>query len=325
MSLSAISAQHTPDIASLPAYGNPDDIFQIYPVLEMGSVAPHIHNNFYEVQYFARGNAILRHQGGDIPLRTPCLHICPPAPVWHEIVCDRSTVWTASIAIYPRLLKRDDIDVPDHHEAVMTDVFQTLLQLAQLDPPMTELKHPAARRIERLITVMSEEFRLRLPGYLVRLRSCLEELIIIAYREQHGIHVHPSIINTSTENESQSSHKLGDEIQLERDRRVANAIKWMRSNLHDVVSNKDISHSLKLTEKHFVRLFSNEVGISPQRYHLRLRLEASAEYLINTEMSVSSIAQTFGFKHPSHFHRRFREFYGSTPSLYRYFNRQQTS
>ncbi|MCG8523482.1 MAG: helix-turn-helix domain-containing protein, partial [Pseudomonadales bacterium] len=300
-------------------------IFQIYPVMEMGSVPAHIHNGFYEIHYFARGNAVVRHPSGEFGLRTPCIHVCPPAPVWHEIVCDKTTVWTSSIAVYPSLLKRDSIDMPEHHECVLGDAFTPLVQMAEMAQPMIELKLPAARRVERLITLMCEEFRLRLPGYLLRIRSSIEEMIIIAYREQQGIHVHPSILSVSLENEQASNQKLGGEVQLERDRRVANAIKSMKANLHDVIPNSNFAYSLDLTEKHFVRLFSNEVGISPQRYHLRLRLEAAAEYLINTEMSVSQIAQTFGFKHPSHFHRRFREFYGSTPSLYRYFNRQQPS
>ena len=314
-------------ITEYSVLGDPEDLFQIYPVLEMGSIPPH-HHNFYEIQYFARGNCTVHSESGIVDVRAPMINICPPGDAWHQIVCEKSTVWISSIALYPRLLMRDgkrgEIDVPDHHESTIRDAYSCLLELTELTPSAIELKVPAARRIEQLITVMCEEFRLRLPGYLVRLRSSIEELLIITYREQQGIHVHPSIVDMhfSTDNKAKSVHSLGTEIQLERDRRVANAIKWMKSNLHDVVTNHDIADSMNLTEKHFVRLFSNEVGISPQRYHLRLRLEAAAEYLVNTQMSVSEVASTFGFKHPSHFHRRFREFYGTTPSLYRYFNRQ---
>ncbi|WP_432798765.1 helix-turn-helix domain-containing protein [Poriferisphaera sp. WC338] len=320
-----VPSERNPD--ELLVIGSPEEVFQIYPIVEIGSFPPHRHT-FYEITYFARGGGILRTPTQEIPIEPPQVHVCAMGDAWHEIICNDQGCWATSIAVYPRLLlhdgQLDKIDVPEHHDPVIQDSFSCLQQLADLATPITTLKLPAARRIERLIMIMCEEYRLRLPGYLVRLRASIEELLIIVIREQLGVHVHPSIVEVKTD-VAENSSQLGKEIQLDRDKRVASAIHLMKTNLHDVLPNQTIAEAVHLTEKHFVRLFSNEVGISPQRYHLRLRLEAAAVYLVNTEMSINEISKTFGYKHPSHFHRRFREYYGTTPSLYRYFNRQQTT
>ena len=310
----------------IPVLGNPDDIFLIYPLMRMCTFATHRHH-FYEISYFASGTGKLVLPHTEIEITTPCLHFCPPAPAWHHIEVDGNQLIATSLAVYPFMLQSltSDQPVPHHHAGEIVDATQCIMDLCNAKLPIIPLTPTAARQVEELFSVMCEEYRLRLPGYIIRLRASIEQLIVIATRENQGLHVYPAVTDTSDQAPSPTPSLLpstDSQLNIERDIRIAQALRWMKTNLSTTMTNRELAESQSLTEKHFVRLFSSEVGISPQKYHLRLRLESAADNLLHTDDSINDIARKFGFSHASHFHRRFREYYGTTPSLYRYFNRQ---
>lgn len=72
------------------------------------------------------------------------------------------------------------------------------------------------------------------------------------------------------------------------------------------------------SENHYSLRFREEMGTSPMRYLLRLRLErARAALLAEPHRRVSEIAYATGFNSLSYFSRRFREAYGAVPGRYR--------
>ena len=65
------------------------------------------------------------------------------------------------------------------------------------------------------------------------------------------------------------------------------------------------------------RIFMHGVGMSPSDYLRKFRLERAAELLKDGRLSVTEVAEAVGFSDISHFHRAFRNQYGTTPMLYR--------
>jgi AraC-like DNA-binding protein len=86
----------------------------------------------------------------------------------------------------------------------------------------------------------------------------------------------------------------------------------------------DLSHmSIRALERKFKKYFQ----ISPNQYIRRLRISMACHALINTEDSISSIAQKTGFCDHSYLSKEFYKAIGKTPKEFRdaHFNRLQSS
>ncbi|MBM7633159.1 bifunctional transcriptional activator/DNA repair enzyme AdaA [Geomicrobium sediminis] len=68
---------------------------------------------------------------------------------------------------------------------------------------------------------------------------------------------------------------------------------------------------------HLQRTFQKRVGLSPNEYITKRRLEEACQLLTNTDRPVNSIAKTVGMPNAAHFITRFRDYYGLTPKQYR--------
>ncbi|QWB27763.1 MULTISPECIES: helix-turn-helix domain-containing protein [Streptomyces] len=71
-----------------------------------------------------------------------------------------------------------------------------------------------------------------------------------------------------------------------------------------------------------------EGGLSLEKWVIRRRLEGAREDLAAAEQAhrtVEAIARSWGFAHPAHFSRRFRETYGTSPSEWRRHSRDDLS
>ncbi|KPV57223.1 hypothetical protein QJ48_23405 [Paenibacillus sp. A3] len=68
---------------------------------------------------------------------------------------------------------------------------------------------------------------------------------------------------------------------------------------------------------HFIRSFTQTVGVTPYQYILRLRIEQAKEQLVRTRASVTEISYSLGFSSPSQLYRAFAKATGVTPEQYR--------
>lgn len=85
---------------------------------------------------------------------------------------------------------------------------------------------------------------------------------------------------------------------------------------NQALSNKDLANLLKISEVYFRKLFAAEYGITPKQYILNLRIQTACKLLIETPLSISSVAEKCGFSSPYHFCRAFKLKMGVTPSGY---------
>ena len=73
-----------------------------------------------------------------------------------------------------------------------------------------------------------------------------------------------------------------------------------------------------LSEGHFARAFKQSVGLPPHRYLLKLRVDAAADLIRNTDRSLTDVSLEVGFADQSHFTRTFSREMGETPSAFRF-------
>lgn len=90
-------------------------------------------------------------------------------------------------------------------------------------------------------------------------------------------------------------------------------IEQMEANLAEPLKLAEMSTPTGLSRRQIERLFRREMGQSPKRYYLQMRLERAHLLLVNSSLPVFEIAVACGFSSASHFSRTYRDTYGCTP------------
>ena len=72
-----------------------------------------------------------------------------------------------------------------------------------------------------------------------------------------------------------------------------------------------------MSERHFLRRFADEVGVTPARYVAAARVEAARRELEDTDDTVAAIAARVGFGTSESMRRTFLRHLGTPPDDYR--------
>lgn len=95
--------------------------------------------------------------------------------------------------------------------------------------------------------------------------------------------------------------------------KLSRVISLMHENIEDPLSAAALAEAVDMSTRQLERLFRRYLDRSPKRYYLELRLEKARRLLLQTEMSVITVALACGFTSPSHFSKCYRSHYNRTP------------
>ena len=95
--------------------------------------------------------------------------------------------------------------------------------------------------------------------------------------------------------------------------RVLSIIELMEANLTEPLSLLDIADEVDLSRRQIERLFRIEMGRSPARYYLEIRLDRARHLLVQSNLPVVEVAVACGFVSASHFSKCYREVHGKSP------------
>ena len=101
------------------------------------------------------------------------------------------------------------------------------------------------------------------------------------------------------------------------DQRLEYIIKYIHTHLSDKLTVNSIASSANISESECYRLFKKKLSISPMNYVLSHRIQRAASYLAETKDSIITIAINLGFGSASYFSKKFREYYGVSPRVFR--------
>ncbi|MCT8997016.1 GlxA family transcriptional regulator [Chelativorans intermedius] len=104
--------------------------------------------------------------------------------------------------------------------------------------------------------------------------------------------------------------------------KVLAIIELMEANLSEPLSLVEIAEAVGLSRRQIERLFRQEMGRSPARYYLEIRLDRARHLLLQSSMPVVEVAVACGFVSASHFSKCYRELYARSPQQERA-NRKQ--
>ncbi|WP_397452616.1 AraC family ligand binding domain-containing protein [Pseudomonas sp. NA-150] len=87
---------------------------------------------------------------------------------------------------------------------------------------------------------------------------------------------------------------------------------FIQDHLHTEFTLDQLSAVVNMSKYHFLRLFKQQVGITPYQYTLNCRINAVRRSL-EGGLDLHSASAPYHFYDSSHLNRRFKEVYGTTP------------
>lgn len=95
--------------------------------------------------------------------------------------------------------------------------------------------------------------------------------------------------------------------------KVLSIIELMESYLAEPLSLIEIAEKVGLSRRQVERLFRQEMGRSPARYYLEIRLDRARQLLLQSSLPVVEVAVACGFVSASHFSKCYRELFNRSP------------
>jgi AraC-like DNA-binding protein len=100
-------------------------------------------------------------------------------------------------------------------------------------------------------------------------------------------------------------------------RRAVETALWIDAHSHRQIELEDAAGEAGLSPFHFLRLFSNVLGVTPHQYLLRSRLRHAARLLADDDRPITDVAFDVGFGDLSNFVRTFHRAAGVSPLRFR--------
>jgi len=100
-------------------------------------------------------------------------------------------------------------------------------------------------------------------------------------------------------------------------RRAVETALWIDAHSHHAIELEDAAGEAGLSPFHFLRLFSNVLGVSPHQYLVRSRLRHAARLLADDDRPITEVAYDVGFGDLSNFVRTFHRAAGVSPLRFR--------
>jgi len=102
---------------------------------------------------------------------------------------------------------------------------------------------------------------------------------------------------------------------------IRKAIEYIQNTYSNNIKVTDIASYVCINRSYLYTLFQKNTGMSPQEYLANYRLTRAAELLDVTDLPVSSVAMSCGYRDPLVFSKAFKGKKGMSPSQYRKMSR----
>lgn len=99
--------------------------------------------------------------------------------------------------------------------------------------------------------------------------------------------------------------------------RVRATMERMRETIARPLRLEQLAEEAALSVPHYCALFKQQTGSAPMQLYTQLRIQFASQLLIDTRLSIQSIARESGYDDPYYFSRAFKKTMGLAPTAYR--------
>jgi AraC-like DNA-binding protein len=264
------------------------DVVFVYHLRDERQIAWHgrLHSHpagQYELHYFISGEGSFRNRGAVHPIEPGTLHVTPPATEHQIFATDAKRPMTYYAVLVDALAGGATGDGPGVEE------------LVGLLDGLAERRGPLG---------VGTSQRFFFADLLEKSASGKRALVLAAC---HGL----LSFLYSLDGGQAASRAPSDNAHVEK------ALAIMQGSIEGDLDLLALCERIQLSREHFVRLFSERMGMPPMRYYSRLKIEAARAMLSSTDLRVGDIADKLGFENQFNFARAFKRVSGMTPTEYR--------
>ncbi|NOU88743.1 helix-turn-helix domain-containing protein [Paenibacillus sp. LMG 31460] len=255
-----------------------------------GAMPEHFDNplhrhSFFEVCYVLAGEGSYLESDEEYPLRQGTLFCSRPGK-WHQIKSE------AGIEIYYVAF---ELDSSRSSEEKLNRYLQ-MMNLNKIVVPMAD--ETVTAQTWRMLFTLCKQDRIMTKEMI---RSFAYALLVSFYSEFAEV----------VESDDFPEHQQISSYYLQR------AKLFIEDNLASSLSLHQLSSYLHITERHLSRLFAVKVGQTFSHYVQERRVRKSMELLLETDWTISRIAQEIGFESVHYYSRVFTRKIGVPPGKFR--------
>jgi AraC-like DNA-binding protein len=156
------------------------------------------------------------------------------------------------------------------------------------------------QKLFRIAAAMEAENAMRKEGLYYMLKAYLMQMLIVVLRE--GI----------TQNNPQPGRAFES---VNRKHVVEQIVNYFEDHYNQKISLDQIAENMYLSPFYISKIFKSEVGDTPIRHLINIRLEKAKELLMNgTTQSIQEVAAQVGYDDAYHFSKLFKKRFGVSPS-----------
>ncbi len=114
------------------------------------------------------------------------------------------------------------------------------------------------------------------------------------------------LVELSGNKKEEEEYELGQRIK-----------KYIDENFLENLSIKSLSKELGISQYYLMHTFKDKTGYSPMQYIIKRKIGEAQNLLINTDYSITEIAESLGYDNPNYFNMLFTKTIGMPPGKYR--------
>lgn len=254
----------------------------------------------YELFYILIGEILVHFEDADQPIRAVSgdLLLLPPATAHRiELLTEPSTLL---LGIHFDFFH--EVEAPAEQDLVIRDPEPVPERFCRIPvqedgSPMFERFYPsipqeASDCVQRVV----KEYGSTTPGSSMASHGLLQLFLALLLRLQH-----------------RHSRQAHPEYWAE----VQTIVKQMTDSPGSYRGNAAIAKRLGVSEDHFIRLFSEIVGVSPNKFLQQVKHHEAKRLLRESSLPIERIGQQLGYEQLANFSKSFKKWQGISPSEYR--------
>lgn len=102
--------------------------------------------------------------------------------------------------------------------------------------------------------------------------------------------------------------------------RIKDAITYIENHYFEAITLEDIADSIHVSKSECCRCFKRAVSMTPFEYLMKFRIFKAADTILQNKrdpIPISELAFDVGFNNTSYFNKRFKDYFGCTPTEFR--------